>query len=461
MSLRPLRMPEPYPVADDTAHYELSELGNARRLVDEHGHDLHHVPQNGAWLAWDGRRWAEDLTGEAQRRAKAVGERLLDEARGAQDDKLFRFGLKTQSASGIANTLTLAATEPTIPVLLAQLDANPMVLNTLSGTVDLTTGNLRPHRRADLLTKLASAAYDPEAAAPTWERFLGEVFLGDADLIGFVRRYAGYSLTGDVSEQVLAFCHGTGANGKSTLLTGLRQAAGDYGMQLDPAVLTVAAHEQHPTGLTDLRGARFVSTIETEAGKRLNEALVKQLTGGDPIRARRMHRDFHEFLPSHKLWFAGNHLPRIDGTDHGIWRRLVLVPFAARFDAGHADKDLPAKLAAESAGILAWMVRGCLEWQRDGLRVPETVKTATREYRHTQDHVGRFLAEACISADHATVTARTLRTGYEAWCTEQGETPWKAQALGRELTSRGYDSAEVGHNKTRTWLGVGLLERDE
>lgn len=204
-----------------------------------------------------------------------------------------------------------------------------------------------------------------------------------------------------------------------------------------------------------------MSTIETEAGKRLNEALVKQLTGGDPIRARRMHKDFHEFLPSHKLWFAGNHLPRIDGTDHGIWRRLALIPFAARFDNGQADKHLPAKLAAEASGILAWMIRGCLEWKRGGLQVPETVKTATKEYRGTQDHVGRFLADTCVAADHAHVTAKALRAGYEAWCAEQGERPWPAQAVGRELTGRGYDNARIGTPTIRTWVGIGLLEDGE
>ena len=222
-------------------------------------------------------------------------------------------------------------------------------------------------------------------------------------------------------------------------------------------MLTVAAHEQHPTGLTDLRGARLVSTIETEAGRKLNEALVKRLTGGDPIRARRMHKDFYEFLPSHKLWFAGNHLPRIDGTDHGIWRRLALIPFHARFDNGQADKNLPAKLATEAPGILAWMVRGCLEWQQDGLQIPAAVKAATKEYRTTQDHVGRFLADACLVDEHATVTARALRAGYEAWCTEQGERPWTAQALGRELSSRGYDrtgGGRAGHN----WLGLDLVD---
>lgn len=441
--------------AEQTAHYETSDLGNARRLVDQHGHDLRHAPQLGTWYAWDGRRWAEDLTFEAQRRAKTVGEVVLNEARGSGDGKVFNFGLKAQSAAGINNLLTLAATEPGIPILTDQMDTDPMVLNVANGTIDLATGELRPHRRRDLITELAPVAYNPDAVSPLWMQFLDELFLNDQDLIGFVRRYAGYSLTGDVSEQVLAFCWGTGANGKSTMLNALRHVVGDYGMQLDPAILTVSTHEQHPTGLSDLRGARLVSTIETEQGRRVNEPLVKQLTGGDPIRARRMHRDFFEFQPSHKLWFAGNHLPRIDGTDAGIWRRLALIPFQASF-IDRPDKTLPGRLAAEAPGILAWAVQGCLEWQRDGLQVPEAVTTATNEYRTTQDHVGRFLADACVEAPSAYVPAKELRSAYEDWCSEQGERPWTAQALGRELNGRGYDTAKMGNKNTRTWCGIGL-----
>lgn len=286
------------------------------------------------------------------------------------------------------------------------------------------------------------------------------MFQGDSDVIGFVRRFAGYSLTGTVHEQKLVFCHGTGANGKSTFLNTLRAILGDYGIQLDPTVLTASAHESHPTGLTDLRGARFVATIETEQGRRLNEPLVKQLTGGDPIRARRMHKDFFEFQPSHKLWFAGNYLPRITGTDAGIWRRLALLPFEASFAGNAADRTMGERLAAEAAGILAWAIRGCQEWQKTGLAVPTRVTAATDEYRAGQDHVGRFLADCCSTGEGLHVTARDLRAAYERWCGEQGEQPWAARTVGRELGARGYDSAKVGAAATRTWIGLGLLTEE-
>ncbi len=201
----------------------------------------------------------------------------------------------------------------------------------------------------------------------------------------------------------------------------------------------------------------MVTTTETEAGKRLAEALVKSLTGGDPIRARRMRMDYFEFMPTHHIWLAGNHLPPIRGTDLGIWRRIALVPFDVTFEGERQDAELPDKLAAEARGILAWAIRGCIEWQREGLHIPERVKAATAQYRAAQDHVGRFLGECCIPDANAHISAKSLRENYEAWCTEQGEKPWSAKALGAELSDRGFSSSQMGASRTRSWRGLGLI----
>ena len=342
--------------------------------------------------------------------------------------------------------------------MMSELDADPWALNCANGIVDLRTGELRPHDPAEMHSKLVPIAFEPTARAPHWERFLEQVFAEDAELVTFVKRFAGHSLSGDVREQLLVFAHGAGANGKSTMLGALRNLAGDYGLQLDPTVLTASQHDQHPTGLTDLRGARLVTTIETDAGRRLAEALVKMLTGGDPIRARRMRGDYFEFLPTHHLWLAGNHLPAIRGTDLGIWRRIALVPFDVTFEGERQDPDLPAKLDAEAHGILAWAIEGCLEWQQHGLQVPARVKAATASYRTSQDHLGRFIDERCVVEDTAYVTSRDLRAEYIEWCEAQGEKPWSAKAVGAELTDRGFDTGTVGrgNDKARTWLGIGL-----
>lgn len=440
----------------------LTELGMARRLVLSFNGQVRYAPQLRSWFFYDGQRWTEDITGEVQRRAKAVVDRLHAEARFSVDrrEELTRAWLKFQSASRIRSIVELATTEPEVPVLLSDFDADDWSLNVANGVVNLRDGSLRPHVPTEMHSKLVPIHYDPESPAPTWEKFLGEVLGDDPDLIDFVHRFAGYSLTGDVREQLLLFGHGSGANGKSTMFGMLRQLAGDYGVQLDPELLTAGLHEHHPTGLTDLRGARLVTTTETEAGKRLAEALVKSLTGGDPIRARRMRMDYFEFMPTHHIWLAGNHLPPIRGTDLGIWRRIALVPFDVTFEGEKQDAELPTKLAAEARGILAWAIRGCLDWQREGLRVPERVKAATAKYRAAQDHVGRFLAECCVTGDVVYVTAKSLREAYEGWCHGQGEKPWSAKALGAELSDRGFDSVQKGSDRTRTWIGLGLVAEE-
>lgn len=436
---------------------DLTDLGNARRLVEDHGHDLRYAPQILSWLAWDGTHWAEDVTGEVHRRAKDVVDRLLEEVKNTSGDrreKLLKHWKSSQSAARLRAMVELASTEPGIPVTVDMLDNDPWALNAENGIVGLRAGELREHDRAALHTKLAPVAYDPEAQAPTFRKFLDEVFANDEELIGFVKRFAGYSLTGDVSEHLLVFAHGAGANGKGTLFTALRAAVGDYGMQLAPRILTASKHDEHPTGIADLRGARFVTTTETEQGRYLAESLVKELTGGDPIRARRMRADYFEFNPSHKLWMAGNHLPKVNGTDHGMWRRLALVPFEVTFPI---DNGLADRLAAEAAGILAWMVEGCLEWQRDGLQVPAKVRAATESYRSREDHVGRFLADCAVVGETEMVTAAALRDRYLAWCKAEGEREWSAKAVGAELTSRGFDKARTGKSNVSTWIGFGLL----
>jgi len=459
MSLEPRVVEEPWE-QDSQSDLPLTELGMARRLVIAFRGEARYAPQLRSWFFWDGTRWAEDVTGEVHRRAKGSVDRLHAEARFSVDrrEELTRAWMRFQSAARIRSIVELATTEPGVPVTVDQFDADPWSLNVGNGILDLRSGNLHPHDPAELHSKIVPIAYDPTAAAPGWEKFLEEVFDGDATLIEFVQRFAGYSLTGDVREQLLLFGHGSGANGKSTMFGMLRQLAGDYGVQLDPSILTAGLHEQHPTGLTDLRGARLVTTTETEAGKRLAEALVKSLTGGDPIRARRMRADYFEFLPSHHIWLAGNHLPPIRGTDLGIWRRIALVPFDVTFEGERQDPELPAKIAAESEGILAWAVRGCLDWQRDGLRIPDRVRAATAKYRAAQDHAGRFIAECCVVSPDAYVSAKSLREAYEEWCSEQGEKAWSAKALGAELADRGFDSGRTGrgNEKSRSWFGIGL-----
>ncbi len=459
----PLRLTERDPDAGhapagiDQPH---TDLGNARRLVADHGHDLRHVPQWGAWLAWEGTRWREDITGEATRRAKAVVDGMLTQVATIADDDdrkaLHKWWQRSQAAARIGAMVELATTEPGIPVRVDEMDADPWLLNTASGALNLRTGTLVGPERRDLVTKLAPVEIDSDSACPTWEWFVSWAMLGDDEMVEFLRRAVGYSLTGAVGEQCLFFLHGGGANGKSTFLSVLQRLMGDYAFSAEADLLLTTTNERHSTGVADLFGRRLVIVQETDEGRRLDEALVKRLTGGDIITARRMRQDNFQFAPTHKLWMAANHRPTVRGTDHAIWRRIRLIPFAASVAPDDQDGELLDKLLGELPGILQWALRGCEQWRAGGLRPPATVLDATNEYRTEQDHIGRFLDECCTLVEGLTITARDLRGAYEAWCTEAGERPWSAKAMAPHLIDRGCTMQRAGGGQTRLWRGIAL-----
>ncbi len=450
--------------------FHLTDLGNARRLVERHGADLRFVHPWRRWFVWDELRWAEDTTAEVARRVKETQGKVYDEAtvrlralRDAGDDpdakaerdhaqKLLKHAINWEDARAIARCLELAKSEPGVPLLPDQLDQDPFLLNVLNGTLDLRTGELRPHQREDLITKLAPVWYDPQAECPLWLKFLDRIMDGKADLIGYLQRVVGYCLTGDVSEQCLWFFHGTGANGKSTFLATLLAMLGDYAMQSVSDLLMVKGHESHPTERADLFGKRFVSTIETEEGKRMAEALMKQMTGGDKVRARKMRQDFFEFAPTHKIVLAANHKPTVRGTDHAAWRRIKLVPFVVTISPEEKDKDLPQKLTAELPGILAWAVQGCLDWQREGLAEPDEVRQATAAYQSEQDSVQGFLSDCCQLLPEARVKASALLDAYQKW---SGDRLMTLQGFGQRLREKGYESKR-GHGGGYFWHGIGL-----
>jgi putative DNA primase/helicase len=321
--------------------------------------------------------------------------------------------------------------------------------------VNLRSGELRPHRREDLLTKIAPVEYDPDAPAPTWQATLERV-LPNSEIQAFFKRLCGYATTGDTSEHVLPMLFGTGANGKSTVLNALLEALGGYAMQSAPDLL-IAKRNSHPTELADLFGARLVASIEVEDGRRLAESLVKQLTGGDRVKARRMRQDFWEFSPTHKVFMAVNHKPIVRGTDTAIWRRIRLIPFTETIPPTEQDKRLPEKLNAELPGILAWAVEGCLEWQREGLQAPEEVRKATGEYRSEMDVLGAFLKECCRRDADATVGAQDLYKAYQMWAEENGERSEGKRKFSTQLKERGFESRRSGPNGSYEWQELQLL----
>ena len=352
--------------ADDEPRF--SDLGNAKRLVRLHGASIWYCHQWRKWLVWDGKRWAVDHTGEISRRAKNTISKLWNEVGEAPDEgrrRMAKFALESESAQRLTAMVKLAESECGVPVTPDQLDRDPWLLNCQNGTLEVKTGRLRSHCRADNLTKVCPISYDSKAVSPLWLDILDRTFAGNAKMIAYVQRLCGVWLTGDVSEQVVPIFYGTGANGKSLILGAIQGVLGnDYSMKAAPDLLMAKRTDSHPTERADLFGKRLVCCIETDEGQRFNESLLKELSGGDKVRARRMREDFWEFDPTHKIVLAANHKPFVRGTDHGIWRRLRLVPFTVTIPDDEQDKQLPVKLVAEYAGILAWAVQGCLEWQR-------------------------------------------------------------------------------------------------
>lgn len=445
----------------DREHY--TDLGNARRLVRLHGQDLRYCYPWGAWLVWDGMRWAVDDSGEAARRAKRTVKGMYAEAADLPDDdgkNLAKHAIKCESAQRIAAMLTMAQSEEGIPVRPRDMDGDPWRLNVANGTLDLRSGELRPHDRRDLLTKLAPVMYDPAAQCPTWEAFLLRVMGNDAELIGFLQRVAGYALTGDTSEQVLFLLHGTGANGKSTFLETLRALAGEeYALQIRPEALMIRNGETVPNDIARLKGARLVSARETEEGKRMAEALVKELTGGDTITARFLRQEYFDFRPEFKLFLAANHKPVIRGTDYAVWRRIKLIPFTVTIPPEEQDKALGRKLLAELPGILAWAVRGCLAWQRDGLKVPPAVEAATTAYKLESDTLAAFLAECTTQDPQGETQASLLYAAYKTWCDDNSEKPMTGTLFGRRLGERGIDKYTDRARHT-FYLGLTLEEKE-
>lgn len=457
----------PPPVADRaptapaaSATFNTTDQGNGERLVARHGQDLRYCHLWGKWLVWDGRRWAVDDTADIERRAKATIRAIYaeaaaivgdDEASKAQRRALAGWAGKSESRGKLEAMIKQAASEPGVTVAPDDLDRNPWLLNVLNGTLDLRTGQLHPHNRADLITKLCPVEYDPAAGAPTWGAFLARIMDGKGDLVTFLQRAIGYSLTGSIRERVFVIAYGEGDNGKTTLLETVQALLGDYASRTPTETLMLRRDGNIPNDLARLKGARFVFASEVEKGRRLAVSLVKDMTGGDTITARFMRAEFFEFRPEFKLWLATNHKPVIKDTNQAIWRRIRLVPFAVSIPKAEQDKKLPEKLLAELPGILAWAVRGCLDWQRDGLGEPAEVAQATDEYRAESDELAAWLAECCIIGPKARAGSDAARKSYMDFTGYKVTSNEFADLLGKH----GFKKDRIGGRTI--WFGFGLL----
>jgi putative DNA primase/helicase len=442
---------------EPATHWKPTDYGNAQRLVARFGDEMRHVSEWSCWLIWDGSRWVKDRSGAVERFAKETVRAMYEEVSKIPDDEArktaVKWAMRSESREKIKAMVDLAKSEPGIPITPEVLDGDGWLLNVENGTLDLRTGELRAHRREDLITKLAPVTYKAVAEAPTFRRFL-ERILPSETLRTFVKRAVGYSLTGDASERAFLILHGSGKNGKSTLLEAIQALLGDYAMTTPVETLLLKPAGGIPNDIARLKGARFVSASENERGRKLAEALVKAMTGKDTISARFMRGEFFDFRPTHKLWLATNHKPEISGTDPAIWDRIKLVPFNVRIPEQEQDKHLDEKLEAELSGILAWAVQGCLEWQRGGLTEPDEVRAATKGYKAEMDPLARFIEECCVLRADLRASTRDLVDAYRAWAWEIGEQEVTWKEVTNRLKIHGCESSRT--KSERGWAGVGL-----
>lgn len=458
----PLSEPEESAQANLFHH---SDTGNAKRFAAKHAGDVRYCWPWNTYLIFDGQRFKRDDSGEIDRLAKATITDLHDKAKKLQDDArqaLIKHALKSENAPRIDAMVKLARSESGIPIKPDEFDTDPMLLNVLNGALDLRTGELREHRREDKLTKLAPVEYHKDADCPTWLRFLHTIFAHNADLIAYVQRLLGCCLTGDASEQMLNLFYGTGANGKSVWLnTALALLGPDYAMKASPDLLIVKRNNAHPTERADLFGKRLVVVSETEDGQRLAESLMKDMTGGDRMRARHCHKDNFEFAPTYKIILATNHKPEVRDTGHGTWRRIKVIPFKVTIPDGKQDKHLFDKLRAELSGILAWTVQGCLLWQRDGLEPPREVDVETDDYRREQDVLRGFIEECCIIGSEHRCRGPDLRDAFEKWSDQKGIAPRTFNKAVREyMAANSYELKEYKDNGL-CFRGIGLRSGTE
>jgi putative DNA primase/helicase len=433
----------------------LTDLGNARRLVRRHGGELRYCAAWRSWLVWSGERWRRDDTGEVERLAKQTVASIYAEAESCPEPderrQIAKHAMRSEAQSKVRAMIESASTERGIAVRPADLDADAYLLSCANGSIDLRTGELRPADPGDLLTRGTDVEFVEAADCPRWRSFLDEVFAGDEELVAFVQRFVGYSLTGDTREHALAVLHGSGCNGKSTLVEIVKRLLGGLSSTASFESFVRTRGDRGPRNdLARLHRARMVIASESGKGRRLDEATIKSLTGGDTATARFLYAEEFEFVPEFKLWLVTNHRPRVDGGDDAIWRRLHLIPFEVSF-LGREDRELRGKLEAELPGILRWAVEGALTWQREGLGSADAVSRATAEYREDEDVLGAFLAERCET--NGSVETAELRAAYENFCEQLGEVPMKARQLGRELGERGI---RRGGKARRFYQGVRL-----
>ncbi len=444
-------------------HLQKTDEHFAAVFIGLHGKDVLWCQLWGKWLIWNGWHWKVDDKLRVNNLAREVNKHFLEQASKEEDPKTQNLLIDYARSAAAATRMNafLSLVKPQVGVAPDELDVDPMLLNTPTGTIDLITGEVRAHDRNDKITKITKATFEGISAdCPRWGNFLSEILNNNTELLSFMQQAIGYALTGEIRENVLFIMYGDGANGKTTLVETMMHILGDYAKSAAPDLLLQKRSESHPTGVADLMGTRFVSSVEVDDGRKMNEAQVKRLTGRDTVKARFMKQDFFDFSPSHKLFMAVNHRPEIQGMDKGIWRRIRLIPFEVEIPEEQQDQKLLDKLTEEASGILAWAVRGCLQWQQLGLGMPAVMKAANQAYQKESDVIGRFFEDCCEIGKRYETRAGKLYDLFREWCDRNRERGYAANKFG-QLVGKQNNLQKVRKRLNKkscyVWQGIGLV----
>ncbi|MGO9572591.1 MAG: phage/plasmid primase, P4 family [Desulfomonilaceae bacterium] len=466
------KTPEYEPASDEVTESDtgpnLTDMGNAQRLAGFTKRRTMFCKQLGGWHNYDGVKWTQDQCSQVMARAKEMVNSWYDEAAKITDqdrqDAFKKHARQCESAARINAMIHLLPAEPGISVLSEVFDQDSTLLNVRNGTLNLRTGELKPHNADDLITRLAPVDYDPGATCPRWEQFILEIMDDDKELASYLQRVLGYSVTGLAKEQAWFFLWGKGSNGKSVFINAVSEVLGDYAVDTPAATFMEKKGDDGPRNdLARLRARRFVSASEPR-GARFDPETIKKVSGDGKITARFLHKEFFEFTPESKVFICANNRPEVRDSSEAFWRRIQLIPFTRQFTGEDRDNDLPEKLRAEAPGILHWMIEGCRAWQETGLNAPDKVKLAVEEYRSDADVLANFLDEDCVMALSASVPVSKLYEAYQASCEDSGQHPlsrtrFNENLLGRAGISKGR-SGSASH-RVKVWRGIGLRSETE